>query len=396
MLSHANIYLHDQASFSLKTSNRYSSVISKFYTFLGTQNKFKSIDVSQYHVVADNRDIRRWQVDRQIQRAKKQSLKPSTKTIFEDAKNLANFFIWLVQSGYPTNVDIKTKAWQSNFKHSGLLNYISRKSREALDFKDIKALDKDSRQSSRQDLITGEEIFWLKEAYNDPIYGALFDFSLGTAMRPMDLCNFPFMGTGDNTHIQPYSNMAKGVDVYNYLVTQSKNGKSRVITINKKDLEKLENDYIKPYYYARKKLYKKKYGADCPPSILFLNKSGTPISPEMISSRTNAAKIKAKIKHPKFRDNVTFYDARHWWPTIFLIRFYDKKLLTSSADALYLAVSEVICNQMGHEDISTTFKHYVDMARLVMMAHEGKVNEIVNQSTDHLQFINSYTKSIPK
>ena len=45
---------------------------------------------------------------------------------------------------------------------------------------------------------------------------------------------------------------------------------------------------------------------------------------------------------------------------------------------------------MGHEDISTTYKHYIDMARLIVIAHEGRVNELVTETYDPVSFISKY------
>ena len=47
-------------------------------------------------------------------------------------------------------------------------------------------------------------------------------------------------------------------------------------------------------------------------------------------------------------------------------------------DALYLATAQAITAQMGHEDIETTYKYYIDMARIIMMLHKGKTFELIN------------------
>lgn len=170
-----------------------------------------------------------------------------------------------------------------------------------------------------------------------------------------------------------------------YFINGSKGNKSRTIRINVADLKALEEYYIKPYYHERAQKYKERYGEKCPPSILFLNKFGNPITPSMVSSRANAAKHKAMNSDQNFREGVTFYDARHWWPTMFILNFFKEKILTSSADVLYSAVGEVIRNQMGHEDLETTFKFYIDKARLLALAHKGYVNELVTEPGESVE-----------
>ena len=166
-----------------------------------------------------------------------------------------------------------------------------------------------------------------------------------------------------------------------YEVVNSKGNKDRGITINMDDLKALEENYIVPFYATRKKLYKKRYGHDCPPSILFLNKKGEPVTEAMISSRTNDAKEKLLKQGKPFRDHLTFYQTRHWWPTQHIIETFGDRLLTEPMDVLYSATSEAIIQQLGHEDIETTYKYYIDMARVIMMVHKGRTLDLIQSPT---------------
>ena len=245
-----------------------------------------------------------------------------------------------------------------------------------IDAKNIKVLDKERRQSSSKSLITNEEIKALINAYTDPAYSALFKLSLGTGMRPIELVQFPYLGNGENKHIMPYSEMDKDNPTIGFEVI-GKGKKLRTVRINIKDLKELDNTYIKPFYNERRKLYREKYGIECPPSILFLNKVGKPITPTMISKRSNDAKLRAMKFYPDFREKITFYEARHWWPTMFALEFFKEKLLDSSSEVLYAAFAEALKNQMGHEDLETTYKYYIDMARLVYSAHQRTIHELL-------------------
>ncbi len=170
-----------------------------------------------------------------------------------------------------------------------------------------------------------------------------------------------------------------------YLVIGGKGNKDRNIKINLADLSVLEEQYTNVYYHERASKFKKRFGESCPPSILFLNAKGLPVTSEKISSRTSYAKKLIVSQNIEFRKGLSFYDARHWWPTMFLINFFKDKLLTDSADALYAAAAQVLMSQMGHEDIDTTYKFYVDMARLVLIAHEGLIHELVNQPKETVE-----------
>ncbi|WP_436906134.1 tyrosine-type recombinase/integrase [Acinetobacter johnsonii] len=376
LLSHPNLFLYYETNRAINTSKRYANILAQFYSYLSTDEKFRDIEISKYHVLTDNRDIRKWQIYRQIKRVQKQSNKPTSKTIFEDAKIILNYFKWLHNSGYITNVSIEHKNWIANFKNQRMLNYIQQTAKQVIDAKNIKVLDKERRQSSSKSLITNQEIKALINAYTDPAYSALFKLSLGTGMRPIELVQFPYLGNGENKHIMPYSEMDKDNPTIGFEVI-GKGKKLRTVRINIKDLKELDNTYIKPFYNERRKLYREKYGIECPPSILFLNKVGKPITPTMISKRSNDAKLRAMKFYPDFREKITFYEARHWWPTMFALEFFKEKLLDSSSEVLYAAFAEALKNQMGHEDLETTYKYYIDMARLVYSAHQRTIHELL-------------------
>ncbi len=376
LLSHPNLFLYHETNDSLNTSKRYAAIISKFYSYLSTQDKFLKTDISKYHVIADNRDIRRWQIDRQTKRVEKQSVKPTSETIFEEARVLLNFFRWLLGVGYITNVSIQHKDWIANFKSKRMLNYIQKRAKTAIDSKNIQVLDKERRQSSSKSLITNQEIKALLNAYSDPVYSALLKLSLGTGMRPMELVQFPYIGNGKNKQIMPYSEMDKDNATVDYELI-GKGKKQRVIKVNIKDLKELDEQYIKKHYVERKKKYEKKFGVECPPSVLFLTKSGSPVTSGKISRRSNDAKLKAMQNYPEFREKITFYEARHWWPTMFVIEFFKEKLLTESSEVLYVAFAEALKNNMGHEELETTYEYYIDMARLVYSAQQGSVHELL-------------------
>lgn len=378
LLSYPNLYLYMCTRNSIATSARYSNLISMFYRFLSTLEEFKDVDSGLYHALANNKHLRLWQIHRQVERIQNNSEHPTTATTVEDAKVLLGFFRWIVESGYVTAVQVLLKNNLANFKHRHLLNYIEAKGRTVIDGRNIKVLDRENRQKRKLSVITRNEINLLAESYVDPVYSAMLKFALGTAMRPSELCKFPLYGNGVNKHILPHSEMRESdTSTVKYSVIRGKGGKTREIVINEADLKELENSYTNPHYRARAKRYQEKYGKPCPPSILFLTEDGEPVTASRISRRTYDAKKKAIAKDGSFRPGIRFYDSRGWWPTMFLVKFFKEELLTQSADALYAACAEAIKNQLGHEDIETTYKHYIDMARVVMMAHQGKVYELI-------------------
>lgn len=65
---------------------------------------------------------------------------------------------------------------------------------------------------------------------------------------------------------------------------------------------------------------------------------------------------------------------------MFLIRYFQEDLLKDAADVMWAACGDILRRQMGHEDLDTTFKHYVVMGRLVMLANKGKTTELISKA----------------
>jgi integrase len=386
LLSYPNLYLYDKSRSSIKTSERYAATIAMFYAYLSELSRFKPLSASHYHVICTNQDIRRWQVMRQIRRQAQGACRPSSATIFEDAKIVLNYFLWLDRKAIPHLVNLTSTTWLPNYKSERLLNYIAAKAQERVHTDSIRVLDKENRQRRMDGLITHNEIAVFMQSFSDPVYACMFMLSLGTAMRPMDVCRFPYVGNGVNSHIVPYTEMDQRhlSTTVDYVVHHSKGRKTRKIVIHVDDLKRLQTEYIDRYYVQRAAKYRARHGVACPPDLLFLTENGHPITPKMIAARSHSAKRRAMASDPGFRPQVSFYAARHWWPTQFLIRFFGDKLINSDSRLFNLAAAQMLQNQMGHSHLSTTFKHYVDLARLILYLNLDNVEEVLacsSQST---------------
>lgn len=379
LLSVPNLYLYEQSRSSKQTSKRYATVIAMFYKYLSTKRKYRNLSPGDYHVITTNLDIQMWQLDRQADRVRENRERPMASTTFDDAKVVQTFFAWVVRSGFTTNVKIHLETWVANFKRDRLLNYVKRKAGVRISSDPIRALDKRAHQRRPKSLITNADIKTLLQTYPDRVYATLLRFALATAIRPMELCRLPYLGNGNNRHILPYSELPKDQVTFDYQI-YGKGHKLRTIKIPAYALKDVYDSYTATEYPARKKKYKAKYGKPCPPSILFLNAEGDPVDETMISNATNYACQIAHARDPKFRKTNNFYQARHWWPTMMMVQHQNDKLVTPAADVLDAAFAEVLTNQMGHSSISTTYKHYLDLARALVMAKDGNVNEIITEN----------------
>lgn len=379
LVSIPNIYLYSKSRSSMQTSKRYATLIAQFYRFLSNFEKFKLVEPGDYHIHVSNVEIRHWQIFRQQKRISRGTLHPTSETIYSDATTVYYFFKWLSDEGIPTGVKIRLKTWIANFKDRRLLNYLAKKTRLSLDTDPIRVLDKQARQKKAVHLIKHSEVKTLLSVYPDKVYAVLFNFALATAMRPMELVKFPYMGNGKNRHILPYSQMDSGIKSHDYNVF-GKGNKFRDIKIPDYALKMLEDEYIKNEYPARARLYRKKFGKKCPLSILFLTAEGVPVIPSMIANATNYAKRLAVAKDPSFATTNIFYHARKWWPTMMMVQHHNgEDILKKDAEVMHVALTQVIINQMGHEDPSTTYQHYLVLARYLVMANRGITHETIHE-----------------
>lgn len=381
LLSIPNIYLYEKTRSSTQTSKRYATLLTKFYKFASGLPHLRDISPGDYHAHITNKDVKRWQVHRQTQRVIEKRARPSSETIFNDACVVAYFFKWLDEKKVANQFEIHLKTWVANFKDHRLLSYIEKKARHVMDTSSIRVLDRESRQRKAKTLISAQDITTLLGSYPDAVYKCLFKLALATAMRPMELVEFPYMGIGKNRHILPYSEMDKTKNTFKYELIGKRN-KRREIIIPAYALEMLDNEYIKTEYPKRTELYRKKYGHKCPLSILFLTDRGEPVTVNRIAQATNYAKQVAVAKDPKFETTNIFYHTRKWWPTLMIIQHHGAEgILEKNAEVLDLAIAEVIMNQLGHEDFVTTYNHYLILGRQLVLATKGFTHETIHEKT---------------
>lgn len=381
LLSIPNLYLYEKTRSSIQTSKRYATLLTKFYKFISTLPRFTDINPGDYHAHITNKEVRHWQIYRQTQRVIKKRIRPSSETIFNDACVVSYFFKWLHERNVANQFKIHLKTWIANFKDHRLLSYIEKKARLAMDTSSIRVLDRESTQRKPKSLISAQDVRTLLGSYPDPVYRCLFKLALATAMRPMELVKFPYMGIGKNRHILPYSEMEKTSSIFTYELVGKRN-KHREIIIPGYALEMLDTEYIQTEYPKRAALYRQKYGKKCPLSILFLTDTGEPVTVDKIANASNYAKRIAQANDPKFKPSNIFYHTRKWWPTLMLIQHHGREgILEKNAEVLDLAVAEVIMNQLGHEDFLTTYNHYLVLGRQLVLAMKGFTHETIHENT---------------
>lgn len=324
-------------------------------------------------MLADNNSLKAWQAERIIDREIQDKNRPSEKTVFDDACIVSDFYLWLKNNYYPSPMAIETKEWVANFKDNNLLSYIQTRVKEVKNNKSIKVGKRRFQEQPSYNHFTNEQVGKILSSYADPVYAALFKFCMSTGLRSSEALKYPFKGFAENSHISLWENMDdKFKDQTSFpFVLVGKGDKVRSVNINVNDFKEICEDY-RPLLIERRALYKKNHnGKDAPLDVFWFNKVGKPITPKMISDATTYANTKVDF-------HFEFYDSRHWYATMFMIEHLKN---TNGDTSFNAAVNEALRSQLGHDDISTTFKYYIDKARLyIEFVHKGNALEVVTEN----------------
>lgn len=381
LISAVNIYLKLHASKSIQTSERYSSAIKRFFDYLIRQQHKSTIDHNFWRK-AEIQDIRKWQGELVSARDAKHLKKPSDKTIFDLAKIVHQFYCWASKSGFPVIINHSSKEWIFSYKNeSKLIQSKSMISGSAPDHANIDLGGKTTKQQAtnkKMIIMSDEDIGALINKYKDPVYPLLLLLALSTGMREQGCISIPYIGVGVNGHIRPYpdiKNELKNPDVvktFSYTVME-KGSKERTLQVNMAAWELICSIYL-PLYYQRRKLFIKKFPNTNCNAHFFLKKNGEPVTEKNIADQTYLAK-QGLANFPW-----TFHSARDWYATNFIIRHLNR----SKIDNLHYdaAVEEQLRLQLGHNDIKTTYMHYIRQASLILAIQNGELDYTLGKDED--------------
>lgn len=387
MMSAVNLFLKAKAHKSVKTSDRYSSVLKRFFDFVIKNNK----NVSQnFWREVEDRDIREWQGYRVQNRDKKRKERPSDDTVFKDACIVLDFYSWADKNHFPVIINPSSRDWKFNFRDESRLlsskNILSGSSPDNsnIDIGNTRRRNTRSTETKKHVTIMDlEDIKLLVTSYVDPVYAAMFLLALATGMREQGVCSFPYIGYGENDHIRPYpeikSTIAKDPKnnipkTFSFTVVE-KGNKKRTLQVNTAAWKMICKAYL-PLYYERRKLFKRKYPNKDPNAFFFLNKFGKPITPKMVADRTYYAKKRLNDKNFKW----SFHNTRDWYATMFIIKHLSREQINGSHyDA---AVEASLRKQLGHSDIKTTYMHYIRVASILLATQSGELDFSLGNSDD--------------
>ncbi|MGF1758957.1 tyrosine-type recombinase/integrase [Photobacterium sagamiensis] len=387
LLSAVNLFLHDKCINSLKTSERYSLLFVKFFEFMIEMLDDEYLTPDFWRLVTDD-NIREWQGYQVKIRDDKNKTKPNDDTIFDNASIIFSFYVWARKKSFPTLINATSTNWKFNYiDESKLLSNKNMLSGSSPDTANIDVGNKRSRNwnKRKKSLITimsNSDIKALMNSYNDKVYPAMLMYALATGLRSEGVCDVPYIGYGVNNHLRVYPEITntapkngKGEtpDTFEFTVTE-KGSKTRTIKVNMSAWKTICAFYL-PLYFERRQLFEKRHPNKSHDSYFFLTAKGDPVTPKKIADATNYAK--SKLNNFKW----SFHSTRDWYATSFIIKHLSKKQIEN---AYYdNSVDKALQEQLGHNDIKTTYMFYIRVASIILALESGELDFTLGKNDDY-------------
>ncbi len=223
-----------------------------------------------------------------------------------------------------------------------------------------------------------ENISKIIKLFDDEVYAFMAFIIWATALRPKDLFQLPYRGTGLNAGLKRYQDdeLEKLTDI---LFEFESKGKRRSIKMPAYLWTSICSSWM-PKRAERAALYCKKHGVMPPNTALFLTKKGDIVTRKMLSD--NFTKVALKDECPEKR--LTPKMLRHSFATYFVFNMLKKNNLLGKAYVYNAVIDDALREWMGHTDIAITYKYYVHLINryfhndLLDDIHDEKNKEILN------------------
>lgn len=340
------IALAQKRSRSIETLKQYTIVLARFLQWRddngikATNWQLTDEDVINAYIgyLKNNRDIKG---------------RPSNKTIEDYIATLSYFFKWATEKGYKHYWKMDSKKVTINIMGSAAL------------VKKEKQIEKRMRigngptthvEREQDKFIYRENIPRIAELFDDVVYAIIVLVLWKTGLRPKELFQLPFKGTGLNVGLKRYREEELS-DLKEILFRFESKGKDRDIRFPGDVWAVICRKWM-PERVIRAARYQERNKGKMPPNnVLFLSENGTVVTPKML--RDNFNKVAKDSRCPEKR--ITPYMFRHAFATYFILdRLKQFEML--GKEYVYNAVIDAELREwMGHTDIGTTYKYYVHL-----------------------------------
>ena len=340
------IALAQKRSRSIETLKQYTTVLARFLQWRddkgikATNWQLTDEDVINAYIgyLINNRDIKG---------------RPSNKTIEDYIAILCNFFKWATEKGYK-------HYWKMDFKKvtvhikGGSAMVKTEKQVE----KRIRVGNGSTTYVDREEdkFIHRENIPRIVELIDDVVYAFIVLVLWKTALRPKELFQLPYKGTGLNAGLKRYRDEELS-DLKGILFRFESKGKDRDIKFPPDVWTVICRKWM-PERVKRAVRYQERNNGKMPPNnALFLSENGTVVTPKMVRDSFN--KVAQDPRCPEKKITPKMF--RHAFATYFVLDRLEQYDLLGKSYVYNAVIDTELREWMGHENIETTYKHYVHL-----------------------------------
>jgi integrase len=201
-----------------------------------------------------------------------------------------------------------------------------------------------------------ENIPRIVELFDDVVYGFIVLVLWKTGLRPKELFQLPYKGTGLNAGLKRYRDEELS-DLKEILFWFESKGKNRDIKFPPDVWAVICRKWM-PERVKRAARYQERNNGKMPPNnALFLSENGKVVTQKML--RDNFNKVAQDPRCPEKK--ITPYMFRHAFATYFILDRLKQYEMLGRAYVYNAVIDAELREWMGHENIETTYKHYVHL-----------------------------------
>ncbi|MEK4083541.1 tyrosine-type recombinase/integrase [Psychrobacillus sp. FSL K6-1415] len=340
------IALAQKKSRSIETLKQYTTVLARFLQWRddngikATNWQLTDEDVINAYIgyLINNRDIKG---------------RPSNKTIEDYIAILSYFFKWTTEKGYKHYWKMDLEKVTVRIKDSSAMVKTEKQVEKRMRIGNGSTMHVDR---ERDKFIHKENIPRIVELFDDVVYGFIVLVLWKTALRPKELFQLPYKGTGLNAGLKRYRDEELS-DLKEILFRFESKGKDRDIKYPPDVWAVICRKWM-PERVKRAARYQERNNGEMPPNnALFLSKNGKVVTPKMLQD--NFDKVAKDSRCPEKK--ITPYMFRHAFATYFILDRLKQYKLLGKAYAYNAVIDAELREWMGHENISTTYKYYVHL-----------------------------------
>lgn len=353
------IALAQTRSRSIDTLKQYTTVLARFLQWRDDKG-IKAInwhltdeDVINAYIgyLINNRDIKG---------------RPSNKTIEDYIAILSYFFKWATEKGYKHYWKIDLKKATIRIKGSSSIVKTEKQIEKRMHIGNGSTTHVDS---ERDKFIQRENILRIVELFDDVVYSFIVLVLWKTALRPKELFQLPYKGTGLNAGLKRYRDKELS-ELKEILFRFESKGKDRDIKFPPDVWTVICRKWMPEWVKRAAKYQERNHGKMPPNNALFLSENGRIVTRKMLRDKLN--KVAQDPRCPEKKITPKMF--RHSFATYFILDRLEQYNLLGKAYVYNAVIDAELREWMGHEDIETTYKYYVHLINRYF--HNGLLNDL--------------------